>query len=142
MFDTTLSAVVEFLNLNMVDPFFATLREYAAGSWAQYTTNAKLLAATGIVVGAMLTSTGARLLMFSAVLLLATPDLVVFAGKAGDAAAHLTKVLYVVGVLAGALGLLEGGLKLVFGKEAGAFAFATVVGTVIGGMIPFVARRR
>jgi hypothetical protein len=67
---------------------------------------------------------------------------VAFAGQAGDAAAHLTKVLYVVGVVAGALGLLEATLKLVFGRNAGSFAFATVVGTTIALLIPFLPRRR
>ena len=139
MFDVNL---VDFLTQNMVDPVFNTMREYAANSWTDYTKNASLLAATGIIVGAALMNTGARLLLFSAILLLATPDLVAFAGKAGDTAAYLTKVLYVVGVLAGALGVLEAVLKIVFGRDAGAFAFATVVGTVIGSLIPFIARRR
>jgi hypothetical protein len=47
MFDVN---VVDFLTQNMVDPVFNTMREYAASSWTDYTKNASLLAATGIIV--------------------------------------------------------------------------------------------
>lgn len=134
--------VVDFLTQRLVDPFFALLKGQVWFNWDGLTHNTQLLAAIGIVLGASLAIAGARLLLFATVLLLATPDIVAFAGQAGDAAAHLTKVLYVVGVLAGALGLLEATLKLVFGRAAGSFAFAAVVGTTIAMMIPFLPRRR
>ena len=138
MFDVN---VVDFLTQNMVDPVFNTMREYAANSWTDYTKNASLLAATGIIAYpvAVAVAAAAHDVPLPALL---DAYLVAFAGKAGDTAAYLTKVLYVVGVLAGALGVLEAVLKIVFGRDAGAFAFATVVGTVIGSLIPFIARRR
>lgn len=133
---------VDFLTQRLVDPFFALLKGQAWINWDGLAHNTQLLAAIGIVLGATMAIAGARLLLLATVLLLATPDIVAFAGQAGDTAAHLTKVLYVVGVVAGALGLLEATLKLVFGRDAGSFAFATVVGTTIAMLIPFLPRRR
>ena len=134
--------VVDFLTQRLVDPAFALMTGQPLDYWHGLASNAPRLAVVGIVLGAALAIAGARLLLFATVLLLATPDIVAFVGPAGDAAAHLTKVLYVVGVLAFAFGLLEATLKLVFGRDAGSFAFATVVGTTIALLIPFLPRRR
>ncbi len=134
--------VVDVLTQRLVDPVFALLKGQSWAYWDGLTKDTQLLAAVGIALGAALALAGARLLLFATVLVLATPDIVAFSGQVGDSAAHLTKVLYVVGVLAGALGLVEATLKLVFGRDAGSFAFATVVGTMIGALIPFLPRRR
>ena len=135
------NVALEFLSNNLVNPTFEWAKHYRPVLDA-LANNPQRLAAIGVVVGAALTTVGARLLLASAVLLLATPDIVAVAGRIGETAADLTKILYVVGIVAGALGLLEATLKLMFGREAGAFAFATVVGTVIGALIPFLPRRR
>lgn len=134
--------VVDILTQRLVEPVFELLKGQPWIYWDGLARNAQLLAAVGIVLGATLAIAGARLLLFATVLLLATPDIVAFAGQVGDTAAHLTKVLYVIGVVAGGLGLVEATLKLVFGRDAGSFAFATVVGTVIATLIPFLPRRR
>jgi hypothetical protein len=82
-------------------------------------------------------------LLFSIVLLLATPDIVALVGDhIGETAADLTKILYVAAIVGGLLGAIEATLKLLFGREAGAFAFVTVIGTTLATLIPFIPRRR
>lgn len=110
--------------------------------WDALAQNPQRLAAICVVVGAILTTVGARLLLISALLLLATPDIVTVADHIGETIANLTKVLYVIGILGGAFGLLEATLKILFGRDAGAYAFASVIGTALGAMIPFLSRRR
>ena len=135
------NGLMEMLSNAIVQPTL-TWAQPLRPLWDALAENPQRLAAICVVVGAALTTVGARLLLASAVLLLATPDIVSVADRIGETAANLTRILYVIGILGGALGLLEATLKLMFGREAGAFAFATVIGTAIGALIPFLPRRR
>ena len=111
--------------------------------WDTLAQNPQRLAVICIIGGAALAITGARLLLFSIVLVLATPDVVAAVGNHfNQTAADLTKILYVVGIVGGALGAMEATLKLLFGRDAGAFAFVTVIGTTLATLIPFIPRRR
>lgn len=111
--------------------------------WDTLAQNPQRLAVICIVGGAALATTGARLLLFSIVLLLATPDIVLAVGDHfNQTTADLTKMLYVIGIVGGTLGAMEATLKLLFGREAGAFAFVTVIGTTLATLIPFIPRRR
>jgi len=111
--------------------------------WDTLAQNPQRLAVICIIGGAALAITGARLLLLSVVLVLATPDIVVTVGNHfNQTAADLTKMLYVIGILGGTLGAMEATLKLLFGREAGAFAFVTVIGTTLATLIPFLPRRR
>lgn len=132
---------VDVLSNYLVGPAFEWARPLQP-LWEALAQNPQRLAAVCVVVGAICATVGARLLLVSALLLLATPDIVMVADHIGETVANLTKVLYVIGVLGGALGLLEATLKLMFGRDAGAYAFAGVIGTALGAMIPFLSRRR
>jgi hypothetical protein len=111
--------------------------------WDTLAQNPQRLAVICIIGGAALAITGARLLLLSIVLVLATPDIVTAVGNHfSQTAADLTKILYVVGIVGGALGAMEATLKLLFGREAGAFAFVGLIGTTLATLIPFIPRRR
>jgi hypothetical protein len=111
--------------------------------WDTLAQNPQRLAMICIIGGAALAITGARLLLLSIVLVLATPDIVAAVGNHfSQTAADLTKILYLVGIIGGTLGAIEATLKLLFGREAGAFAFVTVIGTTLATLIPFLPRRR
>jgi hypothetical protein len=111
--------------------------------WDTLAQNPQRLAVICIIGGAALAITGARLLLLSIVLVLATPDIVAAVGNHfNQTAADLTKILYVIGIVGGALGAMEATLKLLFGREAGAFAFVGLIGTTLATLIPFIPRRR
>ena len=111
--------------------------------WDTLAQNPQRLAVICIIGGAALAITGARLLLFSILLVLATPDIVAAAGDhLNQTVPDLTKILYAIGIVGGTLGAIEATLKLLFGREAGAFAFVTVIGTALATLIPFIPRRR
>jgi hypothetical protein len=111
--------------------------------WDTLAQNPQRLAVICIIGGAALAITGARLLLLSIVLVLATPDIVAAVGDhLNQTAAELTKMLYVIGIVGGTLGAIEATLKLLFGREAGAFAFVGLIGTTLATLIPFLPRRR
>jgi hypothetical protein len=133
---------LDMLSNNVVQPVFE-LAKPLLPFWDTLAQNPQRLAVICVVGGAALAATGARLLLFSIVLLLATPDIVVAVGDhIGQTAAVLTKILYVIAIAGGALGAIEATLKLLFGRQAGAFAFVTVIGTTLATLIPFIPRRR
>jgi hypothetical protein len=133
---------LDMLSNNVVQPVFEWAKPLLP-FWDTLAQNPQRLAVIFVIGGAALAATGARLLLFSIVLLLATPDIVVAAGDhIGQTAADLTKILYVVAIVGGALGAIEATLKLLFGRQAGAFAFVTVIGTTLATLIPFIPRRR
>jgi hypothetical protein len=133
---------LDMLSNNVVQPVFEWAKPLLP-FWDTLAQNPQRLAVICVIGGAALAATGARLLLFSVVLLLATPDIVVAAGNhIGQTAADLTKILYVVAIVGGALGAIEATLKLLFGRQAGAFAFVTVIGTTLATLIPFIPRRR
>jgi hypothetical protein len=111
--------------------------------WDTLAQNPQRLAVICIIGGAALAITGARLLLLSIVLVLATPDIVAaVGGHFNQTAVDLTKILYVFGIVGGTLGAIEATLKLLFGREAGAFAFVGLIGTALATLIPFIPRRR
>jgi hypothetical protein len=133
---------LDMLSNNVVQPVFEWAKPLLP-FWDTLAQNPQRLAVICVIGGAALAATGARLLLFSVVLLLATPDIVVAVGNhIGQTAADLTKILYVVAIVGGALGAIEATLKLLFGRQAGAFAFVTVIGTTLATLIPFIPRRR
>jgi hypothetical protein len=133
---------LDMLSSNVVQPVFDWAKPLLP-FWDTLAQNPQRLAVICVIGGAALAATGARLLLFSVVLLLATPDVVAAVGDhVGQTAADLTKILYVVAIVGGALGAIEATLKLLFGRQAGAFAFVTVIGTTLATLIPFIPRRR
>jgi hypothetical protein len=133
---------LDTLSNNVVGPVFEWAKPLLP-FWDSLAQNPQRLAVICIIGGAALAVTGARLLLFSIVLLLATPDIVALVGDhIGETAADLTKILYVAAIVGGLLGAIEATLKLLFGREAGAFAFVTVIGTTLATLIPFIPRRR
>jgi hypothetical protein len=133
---------LDMLSNNVVQPVFEWAKPLLP-FWDTLAQNPQRMAVICVIGGAALAATGARLLLFSVVLLLATPDIVVAVGNhIGQTAADLTKILYVVAIVGGALGAIEATLKLLFGRQAGAFAFVTVIGTTLATLIPFIPRRR
>ncbi|MGA8612669.1 MAG: hypothetical protein WB760_13430 [Xanthobacteraceae bacterium] len=135
-------SVWDFLSSNLVTPVLEWVKPLQP-FWDSLAQNPQRLAVICILGGAALAITGARLLLFSIVLVLATPDIVAAAGDHfNQTAADLTKILYVIGIVGGALGAMEATLKLLFGREAGAFAFVGLIGTALATLIPFIPRRR
>jgi len=133
---------LDMLSNNVVQPVFEWAKPLLP-FWDTLAQNPQRLAVICVIGGAALAATGARLLLLSIVLLLATPDIVVAVGDhIGQTAADLTKILYVIAIVGGALGAIEATLKLLFGRQAGAFAFVTVIGTTLATLIPFIPRRR
>ncbi len=135
-------SVWDFLSNNIVAPVLEWAKPLQP-FWDTLAQNPQRLAVICIIGGAALAITGARLLLFSIVLVLATPDIVTALGAHFDqTAVDLTKILYAIGIVGGTLGAMEATLKLLFGREAGAFAFVTVIGTAFATLIPFIPRRR
>jgi len=135
-------SVWDFLSNNIVAPVLEWARPLQP-FWDTLAQNPQRLAVICIIGGAALAITGARLLLLSIVLVLATPDIVAAVGNHfNQTAADLTKILYVIGIVGGALGAMEATLKLLFGREAGAFAFVGLIGTTLATLIPFIPRRR
>jgi len=133
---------LDMLSNNVVQPIFDWAKPLLP-FWDTLAQNPQRLAVICIIGGAALAATGARLLLFSIVLLLATPEIVAaVGGHIGQTAADLTKILYVAAIVGGTLGSIEATLKLLFGRQAGAFAFVTVIGTTLATLIPFIPRRR
>jgi hypothetical protein len=133
---------LDMLSNNVVQPVFEWAKPLLP-FWDTLAQNPQRLAVICVIGGAALAATGARLLLLSIVLLLATPDIVVAVGDhIGETAADLTKILYVIAIVGGALGAIEATLKLLFGRQAGSFAFVTVIGTTLVTLIPFIPRRR
>jgi len=111
--------------------------------WDTLAQNPQRLAVICIIGGAALAITGARLLLFSVLLVLATPDIVAAVGDHfNQTGVDLPKILYVIGIVGGTLGAIEATLKLLFGREAGAFAFVGLIGAALATLIPFIPRRR
>jgi hypothetical protein len=135
-------SVWDFLSNNIVAPVLEWAKPLQP-FWDTLAQNPQRLAVICIIGGAALAITGARLLLISIVLVLATPDIVAAVGDHfNQTAADLTKILYVIGIVGGALGAMEATLKLLFGREAGAFAFVGLIGTTLATLIPFIPRRR
>jgi hypothetical protein len=133
---------LDMLSNNVLLPVFEWAKPLQP-FWDTLAQNPQRLAVICVIGGAALAATGARLLLFSIVLLLATPDIVVAVGDhIGQTAANLTKILYVAAIVGGLLGTIEATLKLLFGRDAGAFAFVTVIGTTLATLVPFIPRRR
>jgi hypothetical protein len=135
-------SVWDFLSNNIVAPVLEWAKPLQP-FWDTLSQNPQRLAVICIIGGAALAITGARLLLLSIVLVLATPDIVAaVGGHFNQTAVDLTKILYVIGIVGGALGAMEATLKLLFGREAGAFAFVGLIGTTLATLIPFIPRRR
>jgi hypothetical protein len=135
-------SVWDFLSSYVVTPVLDWVKPLQP-FWDTLAQNPQRLAVICILGGAALAITGARLLLLSIVLVLATPDIVMAVGDHfNQTAAELTKILYVIGIVGGALGAIEATLKLLFGREAGAFAFVGLIGTALATLIPFIPRRR
>jgi hypothetical protein len=135
-------SVWDFLSNYVVTPLLEWVKPLQP-FWDTLAQNPQRLAVICIIGGAALAITGARLLLISIVLVLATPDIVAAVGDHfNQTAADLTKILYVIGIVGGALGAMEATLKLLFGREAGAFAFVGLIGTTLATLIPFIPRRR
>jgi hypothetical protein len=135
-------SVWDFLSNNVVTPVLDWAKPFQP-FWDTLAQNPQRLAVICIIGGAALAITGARLLLFSILLVLATPDIVAAVGDhLHETAPDLTKILYAIGIVGGTLGAIEATLKLLFGREAGAFAFVGLIGTTLATLIPFIPRRR
>jgi hypothetical protein len=140
--------VLDWLTNHLVQPLFAQIPPSLIAQWETLGGNPRILAAVCILLGATLTGVGARLLLFATLLMLVAPTIAgisyitALIDTGPDATQHVTNILYVAGVIFGGIGLLEGTLKLMFGRQAGAFAFASVLGVVFGSVFNFVLLRR
>jgi len=140
--------VLDWLTNHLVAPLFAQIPPALITQWEALGANQRMLAAIGILLGATLMAVGARLLLFATLLMLVAPTIAAIPyvtaliDTTPDATAHVTNILYVVGVIAGGIGILEGLLKLMFGRQAGAFAFASVLGVVFGTVFNVLLLRR
>ena len=140
--------VLNWLTDHLVQPLFAQIPPSLITQWEALGTNPRILAAACVLLGALLTGVGARLLLFGTLLVLIAPTvagisyLTALIDTGPDAVAHVTNTLYVAGVIFGGIGVLEGVLKLMFGRQAGAFAFASVLGMVFGTVFNVVLLRR
>jgi len=140
--------VLDWLTNHLVQPLFAQIPPNFITQWEALGGNQRFLAAICILLGATLTGVGARLLLFATLLMLVAPDIAAIPfvtaliDTTPDATAHVTNILYVVGVIFGGIGILEGLLKLMFGRQAGAFAFASVLGVVFGTVFNVLLLRR
>jgi hypothetical protein len=140
--------VLDWLTNHLVQPLFAQIPPSLIAQWEALGANQRMLAAICILLGATLMAVGARLLLFATLLMLVAPTIAAIPNVAAlidttpDATQHVTNILYVVGVIFGGIGILEGVLKLMFGRQAGAFAFASVLGVVFGTVFNTLLLRR
>lgn len=140
--------VLDWLTNHLIQPLFAQIPPNLIAQWDALGGNQRMLAAICILLGATLMAVGARLLLFATLLMLVAPAIAAIPNVAAlidttpDATLHVTNILYVVGVIFGGIGMLEGVLKLMFGRQAGAFAFASVLGVVFGTVFNTLLLRR